>query len=159
MAEEKTEEGQKITRREAIKTIGTLLGLSLIGAACKKLPGLEHIPAASREHWGERIEDHPLIIIVEHPKDEDVNVHNLPTFIKSSIIGKTPSKRGEFEAYKVKGQVFPGHETWQDPKTKEVYGVWYSAQTIPNADQKAPPLSGFLAAAYVGAAESEGSKE
>lgn len=145
----------KISRRELL----VIVGLGLIGAACKKLPGLEHIPAASREHWGEKIDPYPLMIMVDHPQDEDVNVHKLPTFIENSIIGKTPTKEGEIEAYKVKGQLLPGHESWQDPKTKEEYGVWYQAQSIPNADRKAPPLSGFLAAAYVGAAKSEESKE
>lgn len=158
MAEEKTGEAPKYARREFLKK-GAILALGLVGAACEKLPGLENISAASRKHWGERIEDYPLMIIVEHPKDEDVNVHNLPTFIESSIIGKTPSKGGEFEAYKVKGQLLPGHESYQDPETKEEYGVWYQGQSIPNADKEAPPLSGFLAAAYVGAAKPEKAEE
>lgn len=158
MAEEKTEEGSKITRREFLKR-GAILGLGLVGAACEKLPGLEHIPAASRKHWGERINPYPLMVMVEHPQDEDVNVHKAPAFLKGTIIGKTPSEGGEFEAYKVRGQALPGHESWKDPKTGEEYGVWYEAQTIPNADKEAPPLSGFLAAAYVGAAKSEKAEE
>lgn len=140
----------KYTRREIIKKgLIAAAGIGIAGSACKKIPGLENLPIASREHWKERIEDYPMIVVIETLTGENVNVHDEPMYLESSKIGQTPSNtEKEFEVYKVKGQLLPGHMSWKDPTGVE-YGVWFSGQSIPNAEEGKPPLTGCIAADFV----------